>query len=191
MNVLKKTSSGFQSFPLETMLFDKRIIFLEDTITSESVNLIIKQLLFLEDVDRYEPIKLVINSGGGEINAGLNLYDAIQSCPCELNLICSEMAASMAAVLFASGKIGHRLILPHSRVMIHEPLIADEIAGSATSIEKTAQLILDVKKQMNELLAKHTGREISEIDRATAFDNYLSAAEAVKFGICDRIIEHI
>ncbi len=191
MQTLKKTNSGIQSLNLDSVLLDKRMIFLDTEITPESANLILKQFLFLESADPYEPIKLIINSNGGQVTAGLMIYDVIQACSCDVDIYCTGMTASMAAVLLASGKKGHRFILPHSEVMIHEPLIANGFGGSATTIEKTTQNILKVKAQINQLLAKHTGNSVKEIDRATAFDNYMTATEAVQFGLCDKIVDRV
>ena len=132
-------------------------------------------------------ITLYINSTGGDVEAGLVMYDLIQSYPYDLDIYCVGIAASMAALLLASGKKGHRYILPHSKVLIHEPLISRGFGGSATTIDKTAQRILDVKAQLNDILAKHTGRSIDEINEATSFDNLMTAEEAIAFGLCDAI----
>lgn len=194
MNVIKKSSAGIQSVSLDAMLLDKRMIFLSDAITSESVNLIIKQLLYLESLDEQESIRLIINSPGGEVNAGLLLYDQIQGMSVVVETYCTELAASMAAIILAGGKQGHRFILKHSRVMIHEPLISSAsggLCGSATSIAKSAESIMKTKEALVELLSSDTGRSIEEIEKAVSFDNFMSAEEAVAFGICDEIIERI
>ena len=115
------------------------------------------------------------------------IYDIIQSYPYELRIVCIGLAASMGAILLAGGRKGKRFILPHSKVMIHEPLITKGFGGSATSIEQKAKTILEVKRELNEILAKHTGKTLEEINKATAFDNFMSAEEAVEFGICDAI----
>ena len=132
-------------------------------------------------------VKIIVNSPGGEVNAGLMIYDIIQSYPGEIDMYCAGIAASMGAVILAGGRKGRRFILPHSKVMIHEPLIAGGMGGSATTIEKTAQSILSTKAMLSEILAKHTGKIVDEINEATLFDNYMNADEAVAFGICDSI----
>lgn len=132
-------------------------------------------------------VTIPLNSPGGEVNAGLMVYDVIQSYPHDITIICVGMAASMGAIILAGGRKGRRFILPHSKVMIHEPLIANGFGGSATTIEQKAKTILDVKKNLNEILAKHTGKTLKEIEKATAFDNYMTAQEAVDFGICDAV----
>ena len=132
-------------------------------------------------------VTIYLNSPGGEVAAGLMIYDIIQSYPYELRIVCIGLAASMGAILLAGGRKGKRFILPHSKVMIHEPLITKGFGGSATSIEQKAKTILEVKRELNEILAKHTGKTLEEINKATAFDNFMSAEEAVEFGICDAI----
>ena len=132
-------------------------------------------------------IKIFIDSHGGEVNAGLAIYDLLDSYPYDVDIYAVGIAASMAAVLLAGGRKGHRYILPHSKVMIHEPLISGGFGGSATTIQKTAESILETKKKINEMLAKFTGKTLEEIDKATAFDNFLSADEAIEFGLCDEI----
>lgn len=194
MHVIKKTSSGIQSLSLDAMLLDKRLVFLSDTITSASVDLVIKQLLFLESMDAREPIKLIINSPGGEVNAGMMLYDQIHGMKnVPIEMYCIEMAASMAAVILAGGKHG-RYILKHSKVMIHEPLISPTsggLCGSASSIAKSAESIMQTKRDLVEILADDTGRSIEDIEKAVAFDNFMSAEEAVSFGICDAIVDRV
>jgi ATP-dependent Clp protease protease subunit len=133
-------------------------------------------------------INLYINSGGGEVNAGLMLYDVLQDIKTPINTYCIGMAASMAAVILAGGQKGRRFILPHSKTMIHEPLIAGGAGGSASSIKNIADSILETRSICNSILAKHTGKSIEEIDNATSFDNYMNAEESVAFGLCDSIV---
>lgn len=195
MQIVKKTYSGIQSLPLDGMLLDKRRVFLCNTITTETANLILKELLFLEDMNHLEPIKLMIDSPGGEIVAGLKLYDQIQAMDTPVDIYCTGMAASMAAIILAGGKKGHRFIVKHSEVMLHEPLISaatGEITGSATSIQKTAESIMKTKKMIVELLAKHTGQSLKKIQRIVSADNcILNAEQAVAFGICDMIVDRV
>ena len=160
-------------------------IFISDVISYESAIRFASLMKYMESQEA--DVRLYINSAGGEITSGLLMYDIIQAYPYGIDIYCTGVAASMAAVLLAGGRKGHRFILPHSKVMIHEPLILDNFGGSATTIEKKAQGILGVKALVNGLLAKHTGKTLEEINKATSFDNIMDAEEAVEFGICDEI----
>ena len=192
MLIVKKSTSGLQSLSLESMLLLQRKIFLEEAITYESVNLVIKQLLYLRE-ESNETIDIYISSPGGEVNAGLLLYDQLKGMQdIEINMYCTGFAASMAAIILAGGQKGHRFILPHSKVMIHEPLIAGSgITGSATSIQQTAESIMETKIILSRLLAYDTGKTIKEITAAISYDNTMDAKEAVSFGIVDKIIESL
>lgn len=132
-------------------------------------------------------VKIILDSPGGEVTAGMMIYDVIQAYPYDIDIYCAGIAASMGAVILAGGQKGRRYILPHSKVMIHEPLIAGGMGGSATTIEKTAQSILETKSMLSEILAKHTGKTVDEINKATLYDNYMNAKEAIAFGLCDRV----
>ena len=167
-----------------------RNVFLQGTIDSDMANQFLSQLLYLEQ-ESEEPVTIYINSPGGEVNAGLVIYDAIQGSNLEINMICTGMAASMAAILLAGGQKGNRYILEHSKVMIHEPLLANGVGGSATSIKNISESILETRKIVNGILAEHTGKSIEEINEATSFDNYMNAKEAIEFGICDAITKQI
>lgn len=160
-------------------------IFLNDHISSKSAMSLVSLMKYM--AAERKDVTLYINSSGGEVNAGLLMYDMMQAYPYGLDVYCVGMAASMAAVLLAGGRKGRRFILPHSKVLIHEPLISDGFGGSATNIEKQAQQILDVKSVLNGILAKHTGKPINEINQATAYNHLMTAEEAVAFGICDEI----
>lgn len=184
--IVKQSYNGVQEIRIESELLTRRNIMLTDEINRESANRFMTELMYLLG-EGDEEINLYINSGGGEINAGLLIYDLIQSSTAPINIYCTGMAASMAAILLASGQKGRRFILPHSKVMIHEPLISGGVGGSATSIKNIADSIMETRKLVNEILAKHTGKTVKEIEKATAFDHYMSAAEAVEFGICDEI----
>lgn len=137
--------------------------------------------------EQRKDVKILLNSNGGSVAAGLAVIDAIRSYPHKITVLCVAMAASMGAVILACCPKGNRLILPHAKVMIHEPLISGGIDGSVTTIEKTAQSMIQTKAVINGILAECTGKTIAEIDRATAFDNYMSATEAIAFGLCDRV----
>ena len=183
--ILTESASGYTEHDLGALLFANGKLYLDEDITTESVMRFIPLLQYMEKEQK--EVTIYLNSRGGEIEAGLAIYDAIQAYPYTLNIVCVELAASMAALILASCKKGHRFMLPHSKVLIHEPLISKGFGGSATNIEKTAQRILDVKAQMNKLLAKHTGKTVDEINEATAYDHLMTAEEAITFGICDAI----
>lgn len=182
-------AQGTRVVSLNTRHLMNRCIFLSGDINSDMANDFLSQLLFLEQDN--DPITIYINSPGGEVNAGLMIYDAIQGSNLKIDMICTGRAASMAAVILAAGQKGRRYIFPHSKVMIHEPLIANGVGGSATSIKNISESILETKEIVNGILAKHTGKSIEEINDATGFDNYMDAKEAIKFGICDHITHHI
>lgn len=183
--IILENSNGISEHDLFAASTYNGVITITDTITSEmSVNF---ALLLRHLAEEQQDIKILIDSNGGEVNAGLIMYDLIQAYPYNVDIYCIGLAASMAALLLAGGREGHRFILPHARVMIHEPLIANGFGGSATTIEQKARNILEIKSMLNEILAKHTGKKIKEIDKATSYDNYMSAEDAVKFGICDKI----
>ena len=184
---LDESSSGRSEMTLDARELSNRTIFLKDEVNDEMANDFVSKMMYLMESD--EPINIIINSPGGAVDAGLVIYDMIQSCEGKIpiNIYCMGKAMSMGAVILAGGQKGRRFILPHSRCMIHEPLIQGGAGGSATSIKKTADKILETKAITNGLLAKHTGKSIEEIDEATSFDNFMNAEEAVKFGLCDEI----
>ena len=183
--ILIESAAGSTEQELGSVLAADGRLTLDGDITTETAMCFLPLLQYM--AKEQKEVTIYLNSGGGEIEAGLAIYDAIQAYPYTLNICCVELAASMAALLLASGKKGHRFILPHSKVLIHEPLLSKGFGGSATNIEKTAQRILDIKAQMNGLLAKHTGRSMNEINEATAYDHLMTAEEAISFGICDAI----
>ena len=162
--------NGTREVSLTTRHLMNRNVFLQGTIDSDMANQFLSQLLYLEQ-ESEEPVTIYINSPGGEVNAGLVIYDAIQGSNLEINMICTGMAASMAAILLAGGQKGNRYILEHSKVMIHEPLLANGVGGSATSIKNISESILETRKIVNGILAEHTGKSIEEINEATSFDN--------------------
>ena len=185
--VEEETYGGVREVLLKTKHFTNGKVFLTGEITDDCANDFVSELMYL--TQKGDPVDIYINSPGGSVNAGLLIYDVLQACSSkiEINLYCIGMAASMGAIILAGGPKGHRFILPHSKVMIHEPLISGGMGGSATSIKKTADSILETKAITNGILAEHTGKTIKEIDKATAFDNFMNAEEAVKFGIVDEI----
>lgn len=183
--IYMENSAGSKEHNLNSVHASNGELFLTESITTETAMQFVPLMKYMATEEK--EVTLYINCNGGEVNAGLVMYDAIQAYPYALNIICTGMAASMAAVLLAGGQKGRRFILPHSKVMIHEPLIMDGFGGSATTIEKKAQSILETKAVINGILAKATGKTIEEIDHATASDNVMNADEAIAFGICDEI----
>ncbi len=181
-----ESAHGVREVSLLTRHLMDRRIFLSGDINSDMANQFFSQLLYLQQASQ-KAITIFINSPGGEISAGLMIYDAIQNSSQEINLVCTGMAASMAAILLAGGQKGHRYIMAHSKVMIHEPLLSGGVGGSATSIKNISQSILETREIVNGILAQHTGKTIEEINEATSFDNYMNATEAIDFGICDEI----
>lgn len=183
-----ESAHGVREVSLDTRHLMNRRIFIHGEINEESANDFLSQMLYLEQ-ESEDPITIYINSPGGSVNAGLVIYDCIQASNPEINLICAGTAASMAAIILAGGQKGHRYILPHSKVMIHEPLLAGGVGGSATSIKNISDSILETREIVNKILAKHTGKTLKEINKATSFDNYMNAKEAIEFGLCDEITE--
>lgn len=188
MVILEKSYNSATTIPIDSKLFEMGHIFIEDEITSASADAIKKQIMYLVCKSADKPIYIHINSPGGDINAGLVLYDIIQNYADRIYLICTGRACSMAAVLLACGKTGHRFMLQNSEAMIHEPLISNQISGNCSSIKATSMRLVAIKEKMNKILANHTGKSLQEIDESTDFDNYMNAQEAVQFGLADRII---
>lgn len=183
-----ENAHGVREVSLDTRHLMNRRIFINGEINENTANDFLSQMLYLEQ-ESSDPITIYINSPGGSVNAGLVIYDCIQASEVEINIICAGTAASMAAIILAGGRKGHRFILPHSKVMIHEPLLAGGVGGSATSIKNISDSILETREIVNGILAKHTGKKIKEINKATSFDNYMNAKEAIAFGLCDEIIQ--
>ncbi len=184
---IDESSDGRKEMTLRSKLLTDRQLILDGEINDEMVMAFVEELLFLQK--SMGPVDIIINSSGGSVSAGLVIYDLIQSLDgkMEINMYCAGMAASMAAVILAGGQKGRRFILPHSKCMIHEPLMQGGPGGSATSIKKTADSIMETRALTNGILAKHTGKSLEEIDEATSFDNYMNAQEAIEFGLCDEI----
>lgn len=185
--VLEKTEGGERAFDIYSRLLKERIIFLGGPINDQVASLIIAQLLFLEHQDPKKDIRLYINSPGGSVTAGLAIYDTMQYIKPDVSTICVGMAASMAAVLLASGKKGKRIILPNSEVLLHQVMGGAE--GQAVEVEITARHIIKIKDRLNQVLAKHTGQSLSKIDKDTDRDFYMGAQEAKEYGIVDEIIK--
>lgn len=178
---------GIRESNLQTKHFTNRKLFLNGEVNDKMANQFVSEFLYLSQSN--EPIDIYINSPGGSVISGLVIYDIIQSCEdrIPINIYCVGMAASMGAVILAGGQKGRRFILPHSKCMIHEPLMTGGGAGSATSIQKTAESIMETKAIINGILSKHTGKSIEEINEMTSFDNYMNAEDSVAFGLCDEV----
>ena len=181
---------GIREVSIYTEHLARRKIFIEGMITMETADAFVLQMMHLKE-ESEEDIYLYINSYGGDINSGLLIYDVIQGIKIPLHITCIGMAASMAAVILAGGQKGRRHILPHSQTMIHEPLLSQGVGGSASSIKNISDSILRTRDILNEILAKHTGKPLQEINDATSFNHYMTAEESVAFGLCDSIVESL
>ena len=184
--VIEQTNRGERSYDIFSRLLEDRIIFLGEEVNDATASLIVSQLLFLEAKDPDKDIQLYINSPGGSVTAGMAIYDTMQYIKCDVSTICLGMAASMGAFLLAGGTKGKRFALPNSTIMIHQP--SGGAQGQATEIRIVAEQILRTKKKLNEILAANTGQPLEVIERDTERDNYMTAEEAVKYGLIDAVI---
>ncbi|MCD7863479.1 MAG: ATP-dependent Clp endopeptidase proteolytic subunit ClpP [Lachnospiraceae bacterium] len=184
--VIEQTSRGERSYDIYSRLLKDRIIFLGEEVNDTSASLVVAQLLFLEAEDPDKDIHLYINSPGGSISAGMAIYDTMQYIKCDVSTICVGMAASMGAFLLAGGTKGKRMALPNSEVMIHQP--SGGAQGQATEIEITAKHILFIKERMNRILAENCGKTYEEVARDTERDNWLTAEEAMAYGLIDSVV---
>ena len=184
--VIEQTSRGERSYDIYSRLLKDRIIFLGEEVNDVSAGLIVSQLLFLEAEDPGKDIQLYINSPGGSVTAGMAIYDTMQYIKCDVSTICLGMAASMGAFLLAGGAKGKRFALPHSTIMIHQP--SGGAKGQATEIQIAAENILKTKKKLNEILAANTGKPYDVIAADTERDHYMSAQEAMEYGLIDNVI---
>lgn len=184
--VLEKSQFGERAFDIYSRLLKERIIFLAGAIDEDVANLVIAQLIFLEHEDPKKDIKLYINSPGGQVTAGMAMYDTMQFVQPDVSTICMGIAASMGAVLLAAGAPGKRFALPNAEVMIHQVLGGAE--GQASDIEISARHILKTKDKLNHILAHHTGKEFKKVEKDTDRDYYMSSEEAMEYGLIDKII---
>ena len=184
--VIERSSRGERSYDVYSRLLMDRIIFLGTPINDDVANMIIAQMLFLEADNPGKDIHLYINSPGGSVSAGLAIYDTMQFLKSPVNTICMGLAASMGAFLLAAGRAGKRSALPHSRIMIHQP--SGGAQGTAADIEIQAREIIYLRAKMNELMAKHTGRPLAEIERDVDRDRFMSADEAKTYGMIDQVV---
>ena len=185
--VIEKTGLGERSYDIYSRLLNDRIVFLGDEVNDVTASLVVAQLLYLEAQDPDKDISLYINSPGGSISAGMAIYDTMNFIKCDVSTICVGMAASMGAFLLAAGAEGKRFALPNSEIMIHQPMGGAQ--GQASDIKIQAEHIIKIRKKLNEILAKKTGKSIDEIDRDTDRDNWLTADEAKAYGLIDKVIE--
>jgi ATP-dependent Clp protease protease subunit len=184
--VVEQTGRGERSYDIFSRLLNDRIIFLSDEVNDATASLVVAQMLFLEAQDPSKDISFYINSPGGSVTAGMAIYDTMQYIKCDVSTICIGMAASMGAFLLSAGTKGKRIALPHSEIMIHQPLGGAQ--GQASDIKIRAELILRTRDMLNKILSENTGKPIEQIEKDTDRDNFMTAEQALEYGIIDRII---
>ena len=187
MNVLVKSSNGITQVSADSKLLSQRKVFIEGEIDVEAACDFIKKIMLLTAENPAKEIDVLINSPGGEINSGLAIYDVIQSSKTPIRIFCIGRAYSMAAVLFASGNHG-RYMLPHSELMLHEPLLGNHVRGNSSSIKSISDSLISTKIKLNQILSKHTGKSEEEVEKASSFDHYFDPEESIEFGLCDQIV---
>ncbi len=185
--VIEQTNRGERQFDIFSRLLNDRIVVLSDEVNDATASLVVAQLLFLESQDAEKDISFYINSPGGSVSAGLAIYDTMQYIKCDVSTICMGLAASMGAFLLSSGAKGKRFALPNSEIMIHQP--SGGAQGQATEIEIVAKHILRTKEKLNRILAENTGKPIEQIAIDTDRDNFMSAKEALEYGLVDKILD--
>ncbi len=184
--VVEQTARGERAYDIYSRLLKDRLIFIVGPVEDHMANLVVAQLLYLESENANKDIHLYINSPGGVVSAGLSIYDTMQFINCDVSTICVGQAASMGALLLAGGAKGKRYALPHSRVMVHQP--SGGYQGQVTDIHIHAQEVLELKRRLNHIMAKHTGQTVERIERDLERDNFMSADEAVEYGIIDTVL---
>jgi len=185
--VIEKTGRGERAYDIYSRLLEDRIVFVGTPITDTVANIVIAQLLFLQKENKNQEISLYINSPGGYVSDGLAIYDTMQFISCDIATYCIGQAMSMGALLLAAGSEGKRFVLPHARVMLHQP--SGGVGGTAADIERHAEEILKLRHEMNEIFAKHTGQPIERIEEDSDRDFFLNAQEAKAYGLVDEVIE--
>lgn len=185
--VIEQTSRGERSYDIFSRLLNDRIIMLNDEVNNASASVIIAQMLYLEGQDPEKDISFYINSPGGAVTAGMAIYDTMQYIKCDVSTICMGMAASMGAFLLAAGTKGKRLALPNSEIMIHQPL--GGMQGQATDIKIHADRMIRIRQTLNEILAANTGKPLSVIEQDTERDHFLTATDAVEYGLIDKVLK--
>ena len=184
-NVLEKSNSGERVYDLYSRLLKDRIILISDEITDNNANIVIAELLYLDSIN-HDDISIYINSPGGSVTAGMGIYDTMNFIKSDVSTICVGMAASMAAFLLSSGTKGKRYALPNSEIMIHQPLGGAQ--GQATEIKIAAERILKLRDKLNKFLSENTGKDLKTVEKDTDRDNFMSAEEAFKYGIIDKVL---
>jgi ATP-dependent Clp protease protease subunit len=184
--VVEQTARGERAYDIYSRLLKDRLVFIVGPVEDHMANLVVAQLLFLESENPNKDIHLYINSPGGVVSAGLSIYDTMQFINCDVSTICMGQAASMGALLLAGGTKGKRFALPHSRVMVHQPSAGYQ--GQATDISIHAEEVLELKRRLNAIMAKHTGQDIKTIERDLERDNFMSAENAVEYGLIDTVL---
>ena len=186
--VVEQTGRGERAYDIYSRLLNDRIIFLSDEVNDATASLVVAQLLFLEAQDPDKDISFYINSPGGSVTAGMAIYDTMNFIKCDVSTICIGMAASMGAFLLSAGAKGKRIALPHSEIMIHQPLGGAQ--GQASDIKIRADLILRTRDMLNKILAENTGKSIEQIEKDTDRDNFMTAEQALEYGLIDKIYTH-
>jgi len=187
--VVEQTHRGERGWDIFSRLLKDRIVFLGTPVTDDVANAIIAQLLYLESEDPEKEISLYVNSPGGSVTAGMAIYDTMQYVRPPVSTICMGQAASMGALLLCAGEAGRRFALPHSRILIHQPLMRGGIGGQATDIEIQAREILRLREKLNEILASHTGQPLERIQKDTDRDYFMSAIQAKEYGLIDQVVD--
>ena len=185
--VVEQTARGERAYDIYSRLLKERLIFVVGPFEDQMANLIVAQLLYLESENPDKDIQLYINSPGGTVSSGLSIYDTMQFVNCDVSTICIGQAASMGALLLGGGAHGKRYALPHSRIMMHQPSAG--YSGQATDIEIHAKEVLELKRRLNEIMARHTGQTVQQVEQDLERDNFMSSTEAVKYGLIDTVLE--
>ncbi|HPK27676.1 MAG TPA: ATP-dependent Clp protease proteolytic subunit [Candidatus Absconditabacterales bacterium] len=189
-SVIEKSKAGERAYDIYSRLLEDRIIFVGDTITTPLVNTVVAQLLYLEKKDPDKDIVMYINSPGGEVYSGMAIYDTMQHIKCDVVTIATGLAASMGSIFLAGGTKGKRYALPHSKIMIHQPLISGGgITGQATDIQIEAAEMMKVKKMFIKLMSEHTGQDVKKVEQDMERNNWMTPEDALKYGIIDKIIK--
>ena len=186
--VVEQTDRGERSYDIFSRLLNDRVIMLNGEINDVTASLVVAQLIYLEGVDSEKDISLYINSPGGSVTAGFAIFDTMNYIKCDVSTICVGLAASMGAFLLSAGAKGKRFALPNSEIMIHQPLIVGGLSGQATDIKIRTDNLLKTKERLNKILAENTGKSIEEIEKDTDRDNFMSADEALNYGLIDKVI---
>lgn len=185
--VVEQTARGERAYDIYSRLLKERLVFIVGPVEDQMANLVVAQLLYLESENPDKDIQLYINSPGGTVSSGLSIYDTMQFVNCDVSTICVGQAASMGALLLGGGSKGKRYALPHSRIMVHQPSAGFQ--GQATDIDIHARETLELKRRLNEIMSRHTGQTVEQIEKDLERDNFMSAVAAVQYGLIDTVLE--